>query len=638
MKNTLRGMVDFLNRELDIIVIVVLLRHFFDHQVFSPFQSYHFVKIISVLNQYRSMYNKEIQHALDYHEVTKHSEVGLMTSRHYLDYDNRPMPFKVYLEQSQYPLTNNFPIPDLDSIASISTVKPPVKYESIKNKRSFSVADLSEILFFSAGITRVMSYSYGTYFMRAASATGALYPIELYVVCGDITPELKAGVYHFGPADFSLTQLRSGDYRHALASTAMARREYETIVTSPLSIIFSSFAWRNSWKYQARSYRHWFWDCGVIIANFLATTASMELPTKLIMGYIDDIVDRLLRLQPLKEASIVIAPIGIGYCPKPDSNTDNNIQKEIADLPIPQVVPMSQGREIDYPDIWKANQNSKLIDREDVESWIDIDPYSIIADESVQAGHRNTSSISKQSTEQRDQKFEAQDSSQVILSRKEMADLTVPTIGMTIGEAILRRGSTRRFDKHASISLPTLFSILDSSTRGVPLDVFAGKEGMASSVIDAYLISNNVDGLEPGAYFFNRTLKALDLLKRNASRQISGYLCLGQPLFSDASAVIFLMADLNKVLDKLGNRGYRVAQLEAGIVAGKIYLSSYAHTIGASGTTFFDDASTEFFAPHSANKSTMIAVGVGVPAYKARHGTVLPIRLTKEQLINLQYT
>ena len=48
-------------------------------------------------------------------------------------------------------------------------------------------------------------------------------------------------------------------------------------------------------------YRHWFWDCGVIVANLLATTASMKLPTKLIMGYVDDIVDRLLRLEALKE-------------------------------------------------------------------------------------------------------------------------------------------------------------------------------------------------------------------------------------------------------------------------------------------------------------------------------------------------
>jgi len=564
------------------------------------------------------MNNNEIQHALDYHEATKHSEVSIMTSRHYLDYDNRPMPFKTYLEQPRYPLTNNFPVPNLDSMTSISDVQQSANSNLIQAKKSVSAMDISEILFFAAGITRVMRYSYGTYFMRAASATGALYPIELYLICGDITPDLTAGVYHFGPADFSLTQLRCGDYRHALASTALAEREYDTISTSPLSIIFSSFAWRNAWKYQARSYRHWFWDCGVIVANLLATTASMNLPTKLVMGYVDDIVDRLLRLETLKEASIVIAPIGIGYCPKIDSKTDNNMQKEIAELPVPKIMPISQRGEIDYPDIWKAHRYSKLLDREDVEAWIDIQTNSTPSGQQVQLEQQN----------------QTENNIEPILDRKEMSDITATPIRMTIGEVILRRGSTRRFDKHSSISLSTLHSILDSSTRGVPMDVFVNVEDM-SSVIDAYLISYSVDGLEPGAYFFNRKLQSFDLLKRNASRQASGYLCLGQSLFSDACAVIFLMADLHKVLYELGNRGYRVAQLEAGIIAGKIYLSSYAHSIGASGTTFFDDAATEFFAPHAANKSTMIAMGVGVPGYKARPGTVLPVILSREQLLNL---
>jgi SagB-type dehydrogenase family enzyme len=578
------------------------------------------------------MNNKEIQHALDYHEATKHSEVSIMTSRHYLDYDNRPMPFKAYLEQPRYALTNNFPIPNLDSMTSVSVVRQSANSNTVKAKKSVSAMDISEILFFAAGITRVMRYSYGTYFMRAASATGALYPIELYVVCGDITPDLSAGVYHFGPADFSLTQLRSGDYRHALASTALAEREYDTISTSPLSIIFSSFAWRNAWKYQARSYRHWFWDCGVIVANLLATTASMKLPTKLIMGYVDDIVDRLLRLETLKEASIVIAPIGIGYRPKSDSKADNNIPKEIAELPVPKIVPLSQGGEIEYPDIWNAHQNSRLLDREDVEAWINIQTNNTPADHQVPTNH-NRSATSKHQLDQQNQYFET-NNIEPILDRKEVSAVAGASTGMTIGEAILRRGSTRRFDKHSSVSLSTLTSILESSTRGVPMDVFKNTEAI-SSVIDAYLISNSVVDLESGAYFFNRKLKAFDLLKRNSSRQISGYLCLGQSLFSDASAVIFLMADLHKVLDELGNRGYRVAQLEAGIIAGKIYLSSYANSIGASGTTFFDDAVTEFFAPHAANKSTMIAMGVGVPGYKARPGTVLPVILTREELINL---
>ena len=300
--------------------------------------------------------------------------------------------------------------------------------------------DISEILFFAAGITRVMRYSYGTYFMRAASATGALYPIELYVVCGDITPDLTAGVYHFGPADFSLTQLRSGDYRHALASTALAEREYDTILTSPLSIIFSSFAWRNAWKYQARSYRHWFWDCGVILANLLATTASMKLPTKLIMGYVDDIVDRLLRLETRKEASIVIAPIGIGYCPKSDSKVITISQKEIAELPIPKIVPLSQGGEIDYPDIWNMHQNSKLSNKEDVEAWIGIQENSAVDHQQIQTKH-NRSSISKQQLERQNQNLDTENNTELILNRKDMSNVTSSPPTMTIGEVILRRGS-----------------------------------------------------------------------------------------------------------------------------------------------------------------------------------------------------
>ena len=45
---------------------------------------------------------------------------------------------------------------------------------------------------------------------RAAACTGALYHIDVYLVCGDL-PGLAAGVYHFGPHDFALRRLRAGD-------------------------------------------------------------------------------------------------------------------------------------------------------------------------------------------------------------------------------------------------------------------------------------------------------------------------------------------------------------------------------------------------------------------------------------------
>ena len=153
------------------------------------------------------------------------------------------------------------------------------------------------------------------------------------------------------------------------------------------------------------------------------------------------------------------------------------------------------------------------------------------------------------------------------------------------------------------------------------------------SLIDIYLILNDVKGIDSGGYFYNRLDNSLDLIKDKVSREMSAYLCLGQSLFGDASAVLFLMSDLSKTNKILGNRGYRAAQFESGVIAGNIYLLAYAHAIGASGSTFYDDAVTEFFSPHAENKNTMIAVGIGNPAYKSRPGKILPVKFSKEQLL-----
>ncbi len=80
---------------------------------------------------------------------------------------------------------------------------------------------------------------------------------------------------------------------------------------------------------------------------------------------------------------------------------------------------------------------------------------------------------------------------------------------------------------------------------------------------------------------------------------------------ADAAAAIFYMADLRAILERFGNRGYRAAQLEAGILGGKLYLAAYAQRLGATGLTFYDDDVTEFFSPHTANKSPIFLMAIG---------------------------
>ena len=579
--------------------------------------------------------NNQIRYAIDYHEATKHSEASLMTSRHYLDFNNKPIPFKIYLELPSITLPISFPIPEVNALSCISgminqrsphdtnglttTTKTSRNSNNSSNSPELDAENLAEILFFSAGITREMKYPYGNYYMRAASATGALYPIELYVVCDDISSNLMAGVYHFSPADFSLTQIRKGTYKRYLAAAA----NNQDIANSAITVVFTSFAWRNAWKYQARSYRHWFWDSGVIAANLLATTYAMRLPTRIITGFLDDTVNQLLCVEDQREAAIAMAAIGAGSSKDTiaPSQQENEVDR-ISPLSIPKIRVLSKRGEINYPEIWELNQVSKLTSKQEIEGWIS-------------NAHRHHQLLSAASHRFQDR---GTDSDNIIITPNELEEGVKNS--RSLKETILWRGSSRRFAR-SNISLTTLKTILYNSSRAVPMDIF--RDG--NSLLGIYFIANGVDDLTPGAYFYNRngsvtsSNTSIEKIKEIASsRNISGYLCLGQSLFRDASVVFFLMTDLQAVLRSLGNRGYRASQFEAGIIAGKIYLAAYALGIGASGSTFFDDAVTEAFSPHASNKSTMIAVGVGVPAYKASPGKILSTKLSKAQLLTQDFT
>ena len=129
-----------------------------------------------------------------------------------------------------------------------------------------------------------------------------------------------------------------------------------------------------------------------------------------------------------------------------------------------------------------------------------------------------------------------------------------------------------------------------------------------------YLVVNNVEGISPGAYFYDRQTGSLQLLKAGNFRGNAGYLGLEQELPADASVDVFFLADLHDILERFGNRGYRAVQLEAGILGGRLYLSAYAQRLGATGLTFYDDDVVRFFSPHAKGKSAIFLVALGKSA------------------------
>src|SRR5213596_913513 len=159
--------------------------------------------------------NRNSEVAWAYHEATKHSYLSIRANPHFLDWANQPLPFKIY------PTLERLRLPGEvrpSGIAALSAIAKSIPAETV------AVPDLgpvAQLLYLSAGITRQRKYPGGEIYFRAAACTGALYEVELYLVCGDIA-NLEAGLYHFAPAEFGLRRLRVGDYRALLVEATAA--------------------------------------------------------------------------------------------------------------------------------------------------------------------------------------------------------------------------------------------------------------------------------------------------------------------------------------------------------------------------------------------------------------------------------
>jgi SagB-type dehydrogenase family enzyme len=109
------------------------------------------------------------------------------------------------------------------------------------------------------------------------------------------------------------------------------------------------------------------------------------------------------------------------------------------------------------------------------------------------------------------------------------------------------------------------------------------------------VIANAVDGLEQAAFDFDSD-GGFRLVRPQATRALAHRLTLEQDLGRRAAAVAWLFADLEHVLAERGDRGYREAQLEAGIRAGRAQVDAFARGWGATASTFYDDEVREAFA------------------------------------------
>ena len=445
-----------------------------------------------------------------YHEATKHSPLSVAASRHRLDWSNKPRPFKVY--------------------TSVEGVPPP--------------EDVARLCLYSNGVLRWRRHPGGeAYGFRAAACTGALYHSELYLACAD-RKDLPAGLYHYGAHDHTLRLLRQGDVRGALLE---ASGGFEPLVAAPLVVVLTSTFWRNSWKYQARAYRHAFWDSGVILANLLALASADAQAASVVMGFADGAVDRLVGVDDVRETAVALVAVGDAAAPPPTPGP-------LPELHLP-TEPLSP-REVRYPEIEEAHRASSFASGDEAATW---------------RAHAHAA----------------------------VGEAPGPLSNEPIVEVIRRRRSTRRFADR-SITRSQLATALAAAMAPIPGDSFG------ADLVAPFVIVNSVEGLEPGAYRGDLTL-----IRAGDFRRTAGELALSQPLGAEAAADVYWLSDLDAVFERFGERGYRVAQMAGGVAGGRLELAATAAGLGATGLTFFDDEVTRFFEPAAAGRQVMYLVALG---------------------------
>ncbi|MDR7416390.1 MAG: SagB family peptide dehydrogenase [Armatimonadota bacterium] len=491
---------------------------------------------------------------LAYHEATKHSYWSVRRAPGRLDWSNEPRLAKVYRGLEPLRLPGDLPKSSLPAVEAVAS-------PGDEGRASLDLRILAALLHYSAGILRTRRYPGGEVTFRAAPCTGALYHIEVYPVCADL-PGLPAGVYHFSPHDRSLRRLRAGDHRALLARAA---GDLEAVGRAEAVLILTSVWQRNAWKYRARAYRHVYWDSGTLLSHLLAVAAAHGIPVRVVAGFVDGEIVRLLDLEADQELPVALVALGQTDPPPPPSPVG----------PLGYAVDPPLRREIREPLVLAAHAASSLGSPEEVRIW-----------RGVRVG------------------VALGEPSGPLYPLRRMPPDRLP--GVPVEETILRRRSTRRFSR-IPIPFEAFSEILLRATGAVPADFLPG----GTSLVVPFLIVHAVEGLPPGAYVFRRDREAVELLRPGEFRGEAAYMALEQPAAGEAAVAVFWMANLPEILHALGGRGYRAAQLEGGVRGGKVYLLAHALGLRATALTFYDDEITDFFSPLAAGHNPMFLVVFG---------------------------
>ena len=178
--------------------------------------------------------------------------------------------------------------------------------EALQQRRSFrdfsdsalKLEEIGQITWAAQGITS------GSRFRTAPSA-GATYPLELYVIAGNVE-SLKPGLYRYIPQKHSLELVKTGDLRSELATAALGQK---WVRDAPASLVIGGVVARTAERYGDRAERYMLMEAGHAAQNVFLQALSCHLGSVMIGAFQDDELSDLIGMKN-GERPLAIIPVG----------------------------------------------------------------------------------------------------------------------------------------------------------------------------------------------------------------------------------------------------------------------------------------------------------------------------------------
>ena len=335
-----------------------------------------------------------------------------------------------------------------------------------------------------------------------------------------------------------------GDDARQVVANAAAEPE---LADADALVVLTGIHKRTGWKYLERGYRHVWWDAGTLLANLLALAAADGLEPRLYLGFVDRELNELLGADGTDEYALAVVALGGAEGTVTHGglpHSPGRPEHAFRDSALPGTV-------LRYPLAEAAHEASSFAGADEVREW------------------RTPTSASE------------------------------PTLDReALVAAIRRRRSVRRYAE-GPLPADDLRKLLSWSEAPIPAD--------APPVVRQVLTVAAVEGLEPGIYDAElRLLAARD--DEQELRTAVGFAAMEQEHPRDAAVNVFQVGDIDAIDARLGPRGYRWAQLEAGIRAGRLQVGAFMYAWGAAASTFFDDEVSKLL---DTQDSPLLMVAIG---------------------------